>query len=212
MYFMSTIILFNKPFKVLSQFTDKQGRQTLKPFFPDYSTIYPAGRLDYDSEGLLLLTDDGALQHQISHPNFKQQKTYWVQVEGQIIDSDLEPLRNGIHLNDGPCRPAKAAIIKEPKLWQRIPPIRQRENSPTSWIEIKITEGRNRQVRRMTAAIGFPTLRLIRAQIGEWKLDGLQPGEYKSLTVHSSQPRKNKPDAKYKKRQPRHTTKGKGRL
>jgi 23S rRNA pseudouridine2457 synthase len=181
---MAKIILFNKPFNVLSQFTDKEGRSTLADFIEN-NNAYPAGRLDYDSEGLLLLTDDGAVQHQISHPSAKSIKTYWAQVEGQVNEADLEPLIRGIRLNDGPCRPAKAKVIDQPELWPRIPPIRVRAKIPTTWLQISISEGRNRQVRRMTAAIGYPTLRLIRASIGNWSLGQLQPGESKQQTIHS---------------------------
>jgi len=174
---MSTILLFNKPFMVLSQFTDAENRDTLKDFI-NKPNIYPAGRLDRDSEGLLLLTDDGKIQHLISHPNHKLIKTYWVQVEGSITDTALEQLQNGIELKDGHTKPAKARRIEEPEnLWSRTPPIRDRKNIPTSWLELSISEGRNRQVRRMTAAINFPTLRLIRASIGPWSLEQLQPGE-----------------------------------
>lgn len=199
---MAKIILFNKPFNVLSQFTDKEGRTTLADFI-DASDVYPAGRLDYDSEGLLLLTNDGKLQHQISHPSANSVKTYWAQVEGQAKDADLEPLRNGVNLNDGPCRPAKATIIDQPKLWPRTPPIRERANIPTTWLQISISEGRNRQIRRMTSAIGYPTLRLIRASIGDWSLGQLQPGESKQQTLHA--PANNLP-------RPRHTTRRRRRL
>jgi 23S rRNA pseudouridine2457 synthase len=181
---MSKILLFNKPFNVLSQFTDQQARATLADYI-DNNDVYPAGRLDYDSEGLLILTDDGKLQHQISHPDHKQLKTYWVQVEGEISDKDLEPLRKGIELKDGPCRPARVSLIPPPDIWSRQPPIRVRKAIPTRWLKISLGEGRNRQVRRMTAAIGYPTLRLIRVQIGPWQLGDLQPGQYKVSTIHS---------------------------
>lgn len=180
---MSRLILFNKPYLVLSQFTDKEGRQTLADFISQ-TEIYPAGRLDYDSEGLLLLTDDGRLQHRIASPDMKLAKTYQVQVEGEITDEALRQLRQGVTLKDGLTRPAKARKIAEPDFPPRVPPVRERKNIPTSWIELTISEGRNRQVRRMTAATGFPTLRLIRVSIGDWSLDELSPGEYKELQIN----------------------------
>ncbi len=180
---MANLIVFNKPFQVLSQFTTTDGKSTLA----DYITmpnIYAAGRLDYDSEGLLLLTDDGQVQHQLAHPRFKLEKTYWVQVEGDISDEALQSLCDGVTLNDGPTRPAKAKRLPEPDVWPRVPPIRERKNQPTSWLELKITEGRNRQVRRMTAAVGFPTLRLIRYAIGNWTIAGLSPGTHRTEQIH----------------------------
>ncbi|MCS7053748.1 MAG: pseudouridine synthase [Ignavibacterium sp.] len=174
------LILFNKPFNVLCQFTDKLGRKTLSDFIK-IKNVYPAGRLDYDSEGLVILTDDGRLQSKISNPKYKFPKRYWVQVEGEISIDAINKLRQGILLKDGITKPALVEIIKEPLIWERIPPIRERKNIPTSWIELTIFEGRNRQVRRMTAAVGFPTLRLIRYSIGEWKLGNLQPGEFRIL-------------------------------
>lgn len=176
------IILFNKPFDVLCQFTDEQGRKNLADFIKQ-KDVYAAGRLDRDSEGLLILTDDGKLQHKITDPKNKMPKTYWVQVEGEITDDAISQLKNGIKLKDGITKPAKAKITSQPeKIWQREPPIRQRKNIPTSWIELSITEGRNRQVRRMTAETGFPTLRLIRYSIGEWTIDHIANGDYAVTT------------------------------
>lgn len=180
---MSKIILFNKPFGVLTQFTDSEGRKTLADYIHD-NGVYAAGRLDKDSEGLLVLTDDGKLQHRISHPSKKMSKTYWVQVEGEPKEGDLDKLREGIELNDGLTKPAKVRLIEEPYLlWKRDPPVRYRKSIPDSWLEITISEGRNRQVRRMTAAIGYPTLRLIRYRVGSWTIDGLESGGSKEIIV-----------------------------
>lgn len=174
----SRLIRFNKPYGVLSQFTPEGRWRGLKEFI-DIPGVYVAGRLDADSEGLLLLTDDGRLQARIADPRFKMEKVYWVQVEGVPGEEALAALRNGVRLNDGPTRPARARLLDPPpEVWERTPPIRERKSIPTAWIELAIREGRNRQVRRMTAAVGLPTLRLIRAAIGPHTLEGLAPGTW----------------------------------
>ena len=176
------LIAFNKPYGVLCQFTDRNvpARPTLAGFgLP--SGVYPAGRLDHDSEGLLLLTDDGALAHRITDPRHKLAKTYRVQVEGDPQPAQLDALRDGVELNDGITRPAQAICIDAPTLWPRDPPVRFRKTVPDAWLELTIHEGRNRQVRRMTAAVGLPTLRLVRVAIGDWRLDDLQPGMWRAL-------------------------------
>ena len=177
---MGRVILFNKPFDVLSQFTDARAptpRRTLSEFI-DLPGVYPAGRLDRDSEGLMILTDDGGLQARIADPRHKLPKTYLVQVEGNPSDADLEPLRRGVVLKDGPTRPAQIVLIDPPDLWPRTPPVRFRKSVPDRWLRITIREGRNRQVRRMTAHSGFPTLRLVRWSVGDWSVEGLAPGEW----------------------------------
>lgn len=179
---MAKLVLFNKPFNVLSQFTDGEGRETLANYIRQ-SGVYPAGRLDRDSEGLLLLTDNGRLQHEIAHPNANKRKTYWVEVEGVIEEPALRALREGVILKDGLTRPAQAATMPPPaQLWHRDPPVIDRLT--TSWLKLTITEGKNRQVRRMTAAVGHPTLRLIRYSIGDWSLDNLPTGESKTIELN----------------------------
>lgn len=182
---MTRLIALNKPFDVLSQFTDKGLEGTKRATLSDYvkvPSVYPAGRLDRDSEGLLLLTDDGALQAKISNPKNKMPKTYIAQVEGEISDEAIDHLRRGVELKDGLTRPAKARRVAEPKmLWERTPPVRYRKSVPDSWLELTISEGKNRQVRRMTAHVGFPTLRLIRVAIGPWTIAGLKNGEWRDL-------------------------------
>lgn len=176
---MAKLIIFNKPYRVLSQFTDEANRITLAQYIKT-PNVYPAGRLDYDSEGLLLLTDNGVLQSKISHPKHKLKKTYLIQVEGQANRQHCETLLNGVQLKDGPARALSCKVVSEPTLWQRTPAIRTRKTIPESWIELTINEGKNRQVRRMSAAVGLPTLRLIRKTIGPWDLKGLGPGEFRS--------------------------------
>ncbi len=183
---MAGVILFNKPWGVLSQFTDSQGRATLADYLP-LSGFYPAGRLDRDSEGLLVLTDDGRLQQRLADPRFKQWKSYWAQVEGIPDPAALQTLQQGVLLNDGPTRPARVRRLSISEPWARDPPIRYRREIPTCWLELQIREGRNRQVRRMTAAVGFPTLRLIRHRVGRWHLDDLAPGSWRRITLPQRQ-------------------------
>lgn len=181
---MPRLILFNKPMNVLSQFTDRGSptpRATLSDYI-DVPGVYPAGRLDRDSEGLLLLTDDGKLQARIADPEFKLPKTYLVQVEGEPDAAAIQQLAQGVQLKDGLTRPARAAVIADPQLWPRDPPVRFRKSVPDTWLRLTITEGRNRQVRRMTAAVGHPTLRLVRWSIGDWALDDLEPGKWCNAT------------------------------
>lgn len=180
---MAELILLNKPYRVLSQFTDPEGRATLADYVhrPDF---YPAGRLDFDSEGLLVLCDDGALQQRISNPKLKLWKRYWLQLDGQITDEAIAMLRNGVALKDGPTRPARVDRLAPPAVWERTPPVAAHRDAGSSWIEIAICEGRNRQLRRMAAAVGFPVLRLIRIAVGDWILDTLAPGDTRTVTVH----------------------------
>lgn len=177
-----SLILFNKPYGVISQFRQHEKHQSLAEYITE-KEFYPAGRLDHDSEGLLILTDEGQVQHCLSHPEHKQDKTYWVQVEGEITDAALEELEKGVRLKDGVTLPAKASKIKEPEIWPRTPPVRYRAAIPTSWCKLTIHEGKNRQVRRMTAAVGFPTLRLVRYSVGEFTIDGLSPGEWRKIAT-----------------------------
>ncbi len=183
---MSSLILLNKPFDVLCQFTDSQGRSTLKDYV-EQPGVYPAGRLDRDSEGLVILTGDGALNHKITDPEHKMSKTYWVQVEGVPKESTLAQFKRGIELKDGVTRPSRCRLMAAPAgLWPRTPPIRYRKHVPDSWLEITLSEGRNRQVRRMCATAGFPVLRLIRYRIGSWTLDGIPPGQWRRLELKRS--------------------------
>lgn len=187
---MPDLILFNKPFRVLSQFTTREAnKQTLSNYLSDSECqgFYPAGRLDFDSEGLVVLTNDGRLQHRIASPDHKLPKTYWVQVEGEVSDAALQQLRQGVMLNDGATLPAQARIIDAPRLWERHPPIRTRARIPSAWLELTLLEGRNRQVRRMTAAVGLPTLRLVRYRVGHWTLAQLAPGEFRKEVIHLPQ-------------------------
>jgi len=179
---VARLILLNKPFGVLSQFTGgKEGERDTLAHLVDVPGVYPAGRLDKDSEGLLLLTDDGRLQARIAEPRFKMAKTYLAQVEGEAGEDALRALRSGVRLKDGMTRPAEARRIDPPQLWERDPPVRYRKSVPDSWIELTITEGRNRQVRRMTAAVGLPTLRLVRWRVGEWSVEGLASGQWREV-------------------------------
>ncbi|MGH9840017.1 MAG: pseudouridine synthase [Blastocatellia bacterium] len=183
---MDRLLLFNKPFRVLCQFTCESGRATLADFIP-VPEVYAAGRLDFDSEGLVMLTNAGWLQHAIADPRHKLPKTYLAQVEGVPDEQAIRRLASGVMLNDGMTRPAKVELIEAPGLWDRDPPIRFRKNVPTAWLRMTITEGRNRQVRRMTVAVGHPTLRLVRERIGPWALDGLRPGEWKEVPCPRNQ-------------------------
>jgi len=192
---LATLVLLNKPLNTLSQFSDSEGRATLGNYI-QLPNVYPAGRLDYDSEGLMLLTDSGALQAELSHPRHGKYKVYWAQVEGLATQQQCQQLCEGVDLKDGSARAVDCQLLAEPTLWPRNPPIRERRNIPTSWLAITLNEGRNRQVRRMTAAVGLPTLRLVRVAIGEWSLDELQPGESRTIMVDA-------PPTKIKSRPPR---------
>jgi 23S rRNA pseudouridine2457 synthase len=184
------LVLFNKPYGVLTQFTDAEGRSTLADYL-SIPGIYAAGRLDRDSEGLVLLTDDGKFQHRLTHPRSKTWKRYWVQVESVPDENALAKLSNGLDLKDGPTLPARVKLIDEPTIWPRTPPIRYRASIPTQWLQMEIQEGRNRQIRRMTAAVGFPTLRLVRIAIGNWRLGKLQPGEWRRADSPGRHKRRN---------------------
>ncbi len=189
---MARLILLNKPYGVLCQFTDREGRPTLAGLVP-VPGVYAAGRLDADSEGLVVLTDAGELQHRIADPRHKLPKTYWAQVEGVPDEGALRRLQAGVDLRDGRTRPAKARLLEEPTVWPRDPPIRERRHIPTAWLELVLTEGKNRQVRRMTAAVGFPTLRLIRTAVGPWNLGGLAPGQWREESWEAATPGRPRP-------------------
>lgn len=179
---MSRILLLNKPWGVLTQFTDREGRPTLADFIPEPG-VHAAGRLDRDSEGLVVLTDDGRLQARLSEPRHHTSKTYWVEVEGAPANEALQALRDGVELRDGPTRPARVERMPVPEIWPRDPPVRVRKHIPTCWLAITLTEGRNRQVRRMTAAVGHPTLRLVRYRVASWTIDGIPPGQYLQIEI-----------------------------
>lgn len=179
---MSRVLLFNKPWGVLTQFTDREGRPTLADFIPE-PDVHAAGRLDRDSEGLVVLTNDGRLQARLSDPRHHTSKTYWVEVEGAPANEALQALRDGVELRDGPTRPARVERMPVPEIWPRDPPVRVRKHIPTCWLAITLTEGRNRQVRRMTAAVGHPTLRLVRYRVASWTIDGIPPGQYLQIEI-----------------------------
>lgn len=207
---MSRLLLFNKPFGVLSQFTSEPGVANLSSYLSDFPDFYPAGRLDRDSEGLLLLTADGALQHRIASPEHKLPKTYLAQVEGQPSKACLDGLTSGVELRDGPASAVSAQEIEAPRLWSRTPEVRPRTGKGTTWIELTLTEGRNRQVRRMTAAIGYPTLRLVRSQVGPWRVAELKPGEWKQVDVHMPRPPRGSGSRKAISTRRRNTKPGRG--
>jgi 23S rRNA pseudouridine2457 synthase len=203
---MPRLILFNKPYDVLCQFTDEGDARAARPTLADFIDlpgVYPAGRLDRDSEGLLLLTDDGALQARIADPKFKTAKTYLAQVEGEVAEDALAALRAGVRLKDGLTLPAEAERLADPQLWPRDPPVRFRKTVPDCWIALTLREGRNRQVRRMTAAVGHPTLRLVRSRIGDWTLDGLPPGQWREIEVEALSPPRPNPLRPNPRRNPR---------
>ena len=199
---MTQILLLNKPFNVLCQFTDEQQRDHLGNYITgdSYRDYYAAGRLDRDSEGLVVLTNNGKLQNHIASPKFKLPKTYWVQVEGEITQAAIDTLTRGVELKDGKTQPAQCKTLDQPQIWPRVPPIRERQNIPTSWVSLTITEGKNRQVRRMTAAVGFPTLRLIRYSVGDWTIDDIPNGQFinKTIELNLSATRKRNNNTRYR--------------